>query len=113
MNKLLFVCTENKLRSPTAEFVFSEYQNIEAIGAGTNKDAECPLSGDLIEWADIIFAMEKEHKKKISVKYKSLLKNKKLVCLDISDNYKYMQPSLVELLKRIVSKHVSLPSADT
>jgi len=113
MKKFLFVCTENRLRSPTAEFAFSNYPNIEAIGAGTNNDAECPLSGDLIEWADIIFAMEKKHKRKISIKYTPLLKYKKLVCLDIPDNYEYMQSSLVELLRKAVSKHVRLPSADT
>ena len=52
---LLFVCSENRLRSPTGEEVFSKYEGINAIGAGTNSDAETPVSGDLIEWADIIF----------------------------------------------------------
>lgn len=51
---LLFVCTENRLRSPTAEAVFSNYPGIQAIGAGTNLDAETPVSGDLVEWADVI-----------------------------------------------------------
>ena len=55
---LLFVCSENRLRSPTAEEVFSEYDGVNAIGCGTNLDAETPLSGDLIEWADVIFVME-------------------------------------------------------
>ena len=59
MQRLLFVCTENKLRSPTAEVLFSSYDGIEAIGAGTNSDAATPVSGDLIEWADIILVMEK------------------------------------------------------
>jgi len=70
MKKLLFVCSENRLRSPTAEAVFSKYEGIEAIGAGTNNDALTPVSGDLIEWADIILAMEKTHRNKISKKYK-------------------------------------------
>lgn len=74
---ILFVCTENKLRSATAEAVFSTYPGITAIGAGTNKDAETSVSGDLIEWADAILVMEKIHKAKISNKYKELLKAKK------------------------------------
>ena len=78
MKKLLFVCSENRLRSPTAEAVFSEYEGVEAIGAGTNSDAETPVSGDLIEWADIILVMEKTHRNKIAKKYKELLKNKSL-----------------------------------
>ncbi len=107
--KLLFVCSENRLRSPTAEIVFSEYEGVEAIGAGTNADAETPVSGDLIEWSDVILVMEKSHRNKISKKYKELLKDKRLVCLDIPDNYECMQPELVSLLKRKVPGYVSLP----
>ncbi|MCU7806639.1 MAG: phosphotyrosine protein phosphatase [Candidatus Thiodiazotropha sp. (ex Semelilucina semeliformis)] len=105
---LLFVCSENRLRSPTGEEVFSKYGGINAIGAGTNNDAETPISGDLIEWADIIFVMEKSHKNKITRKFKSLLKDKRLVCLDILDNYERMDPALVRLLKSKVSRHVRL-----
>ena len=60
MKKLLFVCSENRLRSPTAEAVFSEYEGVEAVSAGTNDDAETPVSGDLIEWADVIFVISKK-----------------------------------------------------
>ena len=99
MKKLLFVCSENRLRSPTAESVFSQYEGIEAIGAGTNSDADTPLSGDLVEWADIILVMEKAHRNKISKKYKELLKNKRLVVLEIPDIYECMDPELIQLLK--------------
>ena len=105
---LLFVCTENKLRSATAEQVFSEYEGVESIGAGTNKDAATHVSGDLVEWADIIFAMENTHKNKISKKFQPLLKNKRLICLDIPDNYKFMDPVLIELLKKKLQQHVAL-----
>lgn len=108
MKKLLFVCSENRLRSPTAEAVFTEYEGVEAIGAGTNSDAETPVSGDLIEWADIILVMEKSHRNKISKKYKELLKDKRLVVLDIPDNYECMQPELIQLLKAKVSRVVRL-----
>lgn len=105
---LLFVCSENRLRSPTGEIVFSDYDGIFAIGAGTNSDAETPVSGDLIEWADIIFVMEKTHRSKVAKKYKDLLKNKKLACLDIPDNYECMDPELVRILKSRVSRHINL-----
>lgn len=105
---LLFVCSENRLRSPTAEAVFSEYDGIDAIGAGTNSDAETPVSGDLILWADVILAMEKTHKNKVSKKYKELLKGKRLVCLDIPDNYEYRQPELIKILKTRVPKYVRI-----
>lgn len=108
MKKLLFICSENRLRSPTAEIVFSEYEGIEAIGAGTNADAETTVSGDLIEWADIILVMEKTHRNKVSKKFKALLKNKRVITLDIPDNYDCMQPELIQLLKAKVSRVVHL-----
>lgn len=107
MKRLLFVCSENRLRSATAEAVFSEYEGVEAIGAGTNKDAVTPVSGDLIEWADIILVMETVHRDKISAKHKKLLKGKHLVVLDIPDYYQRMQPELIQLLERKVSKYLS------
>jgi len=106
MKNLLFVCSENRLRSPTAEAVFTEYEGIQAIGAGTNSDAITPVSGDLIEWADIILVMEKMHRNRISKKYKDLLKNKRLIVLDIPDNYECMDKELIQLLKVRVSRHV-------
>jgi predicted protein tyrosine phosphatase len=105
---LLFVCSENRLRSPTADEVFSKYHGVNAIGAGTNADAETPVSGDLIQWADAVFVMEKSHRSKISTKYKELLKGKRMVCLDIQDVYERMEPELVKLLKAKVPKYVRL-----
>ena len=105
---LLFVCSENRLRSPTAEAVFSKYPGIHAIGAGTNADAETPVSGDLIEWADVVFVMENSHRAKLAKKYNELLKGKRLVCLDIPDAYECMQPELIQLLKAKVPQYVRL-----
>jgi len=106
---LLFVCSENRLRSPTGAEVFSGFNEISAIGCGTNTDAETTISGDLVEWADIIFVMEKSHRNKVSKKFKELLKDKKLVCLDIPDEYDRMDPVLVRLLENRVMRHIPIP----
>ena len=103
---LLFVCSENRLRSPTAERVFSDYPGVKAIGAGTNADASTPVSGDLIAWADVVLVMEKAHRNKVAKKFRDLLKDKRLVVLDIPDQFEYMQPELVNLLKARVARHV-------
>ena len=103
---ILFVCSENRLRSPTGEEVFSKYKGVNAIGCGTNKDAKTPVSGDLIEWADIIFVMERSHRNKLSKKFKPLLKGKKLVCLDIPDEFDRMDPVLVRMLENRVMRHL-------
>lgn len=105
---LLFVCSKNRLRSPTAEAIFQEYPGVEAMSAGTNADAETPVSGDLIEWADVIFVMENSHRDKIAKKFMSQLKGKKLRVLDIPDNYDHMDPDLIKLLKSRVPRYVRL-----
>jgi predicted protein tyrosine phosphatase len=105
---ILFVCSECRLRSPTAAAVFSSYDGIEAICAGTNADAETPVSGDLIEWADLILVMERSHRNKIAKKFRDLIKGKKLSVLDIPDNYDFMDPDLVKLLKNRVPRYVRI-----
>ena len=106
MINILFVCSENKLRSVTAEIVFSDHAKINALGAGTNRDAETTVTGDLIEWADVILVMEKTHKNKVAKKFKDLLKGKKLAVLDIPDNYDVMDEELVAILKARVPRYL-------
>ena len=106
--KLLFICSENRLRSPTAESVFSDWPGVEAIGAGTNADCATPVSGDLIEWADVVLVMEGSHRNKVAKKFRAQLKRKRLVTLEIPDNYEYMDPNLVKLLEARVPRYVQL-----
>lgn len=103
---LLFVCSENRLRSPTAEKVFAEYPGVNAIGAGTNSDAPTPVSGDLIEWADVVLVMEKTHRNKIAKRFREQLKGKRLVVLNIADNYEYMEPDLIDMLRSRILRYV-------
>jgi predicted protein tyrosine phosphatase len=82
-------------------------EGVEAIGAGTSKDSETPLSGDLIDWADIILPMERVQKSKITSKYSQLLRDKKMVVLGIPDQYEYMQPELVAILESKVGRYLT------
>lgn len=107
MKKILFVCSQNKLRSPTGEAVFGNDPDIKARSAGLNNDAEVPLGTEDIEWADIIFVMEQAHKRKLRKKFRESLKNKKLICLGIPDDYDYMQPELIGLFKQNVPQFIS------
>lgn len=98
--RLLFICSRNQWRSPTAETVLNEVNDVEAISAGTNNDAETPLSGDLIIWADEIHVMEREHRKKVTQKFRSLLSEKPVRVLGIPDKYTFMDAALVALIRR-------------
>jgi len=111
--KLLFVCSRNRLRSPTAEAIFSAYDGIEALSAGTSPDAETPVSADLIEWADLVFAMERVHKRRLQQKFRPQLREKRVIVLGIPDNYKYMEPDLVRILESAVQPHLAVRSAKT
>jgi predicted protein tyrosine phosphatase len=111
MKRILFICSQNRLRSPTAEQVFSACPGLECSSAGLNNDAENPVTPELLEWAEIIFVMEKAHRSKLSTRYRNHLRNAKVVCLDIPDNYAFMDPALVELLKTKVGRF--LPQACT
>jgi predicted protein tyrosine phosphatase len=95
------------LRSPTAEQVFAQFPNVEAMSAGTNHDAETPLSGELVSWADLIFVMEKTHLTKLQKKYRASLKNARVICLNIPDDYEFMDPILVDILKTKVTRFLS------
>ena len=85
MRRILFVCSQNKLRSPTAEQIFSTRTDIEVSSAGTNHDACNPLDLEQIEWSDLIVVMEKHHRNKIQKKFYAALKSKRLIVLDIPD----------------------------
>jgi predicted protein tyrosine phosphatase len=97
--KLLFVCSRNRRRSPTAEAIFSSLEGVESLSAGTSPDAETPISADLIEWADVIFAMENVHRRRLQKSFGKILKAKKITVLGIADEYEYMDPELIRILR--------------
>ena len=106
---LLFVCSENRLRSPTAESIFSDYSGVKARSAGLGPLAGTPVSRELIEWAHVVLVMEPAHEREIERDYADLVEDTPVVSLDIPDRFPYMDPELVDLLKRKVPQHVSLP----
>jgi predicted protein tyrosine phosphatase len=105
MRRVLFICSRNRLRSPTAESVFAGPQ-IETDSAGLAPDADCVLSVEQVEWADLIFVMEKQHGVKLKQKFTASLQGKKVVCLDVPDRYQFMQPELITLLQQKVGRYL-------
>ncbi len=106
MKRFLFICSQNKLRSPTAEQIFSARADIEVSSAGTNNDAENPIDAEQVEWADVIVLMEKHHRNKLQKRFYSALKSKRLVVLDIPDEYEFMDEGLIKLLKAKMFRHL-------
>ena len=103
---VLFLCSQNRLRSPTAEQIFSDWPGVETASAGVLADADVPVSPELLQWADVIFVMERAHRTRLASRYRPWLNGKRVVCLDIPDDYDFMAPALVELLKKKVTPHL-------
>ena len=103
--KLLFVCSRNQWRSPTAEKVYSQ-KGFDTRSAGTSPRARRTVSANDVRWADCIFVMEKKHKQRLSATFARLLEYKKIVIMDIPDEYQYMDAELVEILKDSVECHL-------
>lgn len=95
---VLFVCSQNALRSPTAEQVFCDWPGIEVTSAGLNNDAGNPMTAELVEWADIIFVMERAHRNRLLKKFLRSLRAR-LIVLGIPDDYEFMDEGLTRLLK--------------
>lgn len=98
--RVLFVCTANKLRSPTAEAVFREHPGLEVLSAGTDPDAPAPLTRELVASADLIIAMETQHRERIRKKYKERPADSRIVTLHIPDEYERDDPELIALLEK-------------
>jgi predicted protein tyrosine phosphatase len=86
--------------------LFSSHPGIEVASAGTSPDAENVVSADLIEWANMIFAMESVHKLRLNKKYARLLKTRRLIVLGIPDDYEYMDKQLIAQLTKAVTPYL-------
>lgn len=113
MKRILFLCSQNRLRSPTAEQVFSGRSGIEVNSAGLDNDAETTCTPELVEWADVIFVMEKSHKNRLTKRFKKHLRDTRVVCLNIPDEYEFMQPDLVKLLQVRVERYLGTVASRT
>ena len=96
--KLLFLCSQNKRRSLTAEKIFDGYNGHEARSAGTEANARIKVTSGLLGWAEIVFCMEKKHLRRIKEKYSDKIANKQVICLHISDDYDFMDRELIDIL---------------
>jgi len=88
------------LRRPTAEQVFATWPEAETDSASLADDADPPLSADQLAWAKLILVMQASHRRRLMQRYGPSVKGKRIVLLDIRDDYDFMQPALIELFLR-------------
>ncbi|MEJ6473680.1 phosphotyrosine protein phosphatase [Pseudoalteromonas piscicida] len=100
---VLFICSRNQWRSPTAERIWKNRPGISVRSAGTSPRARRSVKVGDIEWADTILVMEEKHKSRLRAQYANLLRYKNVQVLDIPDEYQFMDDELVTLLQDSVA----------
>jgi predicted protein tyrosine phosphatase len=97
LSNLLFICSKNEWRSPTAELLFKDHPVHNARSAGTSDKARIRMSQKMIDWADVVFVMERKHRH--IIKQRFVVSNQPIIVLEIEDNYPFGDKELIEILK--------------
>ncbi|MGH1334645.1 MAG: low molecular weight protein tyrosine phosphatase family protein [Aureispira sp.] len=100
--RILFICSQNKWRSRTAEHIFKNKAGWNVRSAGTDRAARVRLNANHVNWAEVIFVMEDKHKNRLKQHFRPQLKEQEIIVLDIPDDYQYLDPELIEMLEKSV-----------
>ncbi len=110
--RILFVCTANLDRSPTAEALYAADGRYEVRSAGTAPFATVPLDRELLLWADRVFVMnEAEDCQRTWIRLRFPDVQRPIVDLDVPDRWARGDPRLVELLRKRLQPHLGQPRA--
>lgn len=104
MANLLFICSKNQWRSPTAEALFKNHSVHTARSAGTSSEARIKVNQKLIDWADVIFVMEYKHRQILKDRFE--FPSKKVTVMDITDEYRFGDAELVVLLQQALADYL-------
>lgn len=102
MTKVLFLCSRNHWRSPTAEALYQNDPRVEVQSAGISASSQRRVSERLLRWADLVLVMEHAHKSRLREHFSDLTHELRIEVLDIPDDYEFMDPELIELIRQRV-----------
>lgn len=111
IQNVLFVCAQNRIRSYTAEKMFADSNRYKIRSRGIAADARIPLTDDDLDWADVVFVMEKNHRNRIYKRFRDKAKSKRITCLYIEDIYEPMEDSLIAELRYKLSPYLEIPNS--
>jgi predicted protein tyrosine phosphatase len=97
--RILFICSRNQWRSPTAEAVCRKDPRLEVRSAGTSEKSARRLTARDLDWADVVLVMEPKHARRIRQQSRKTTSLPPIYSLDIPDEYQRMDPVLVQLLR--------------
>ena len=104
--KLLFICSRNRWRSPTAEALVKGHQSYDVRSAGTSEAARVKVNDGHVRWADMIFVMENRHRQLLLERFCDSMRPKMITVLDIPDEFGFMDEGLVALLRERLAPHL-------
>ncbi|MCS7466423.1 protein tyrosine phosphatase [Stieleria sp. ICT_E10.1] len=96
---VLFVCSKNQWRSPTAEAVYRDDPRVSVRSRGTAKSARQTIHAADLAWADLVLVMEDKHRHRLLADFPGDTKYLPIQVLHIPDDYQFMDPELVELIR--------------
>jgi predicted protein tyrosine phosphatase len=108
--RILFLCTANVDRSPTAEALYRQDERYEVRSAGVATFARVPLTRELLLWADRVFVMnedEDRHQTLVRMRFPEV--DRPVFDLDIPDQWSRGDPELVTLLLRRLKPYLGTP----
>ncbi|SHK67972.1 Predicted protein tyrosine phosphatase [Hymenobacter psychrotolerans DSM 18569] len=104
--QLLFICSQNRWRSLTAEWLFEGHAVYQARSAGTEPGARVRVTAGHLGWADVVFVMERKHADLLRQKFPEALAGKPVVTLRIPDKFQFMDHILQDLLRERLREHL-------
>ena len=104
--RVLFVCRLNRHRSATAERIFCKRNDLDVRSAGTEEDALVRVNARMLDWADVIFAMDPMQVEALRRMFPAHPALERVICLDIPDEFVFLQPALVEMLQQKLAQHL-------
>ena len=104
--RVLFICRVNRHRSATAERLFGKRPDLEVRSAGTSEDALVRVNKRMLEWADVVFTMDDQQRAALELMFPSHPVLDRLICLDIPDDFTFLDPILITLLEERVKAHL-------
>ncbi len=111
--QLLFICSRNQWRSPTAEAIWRHHPHYAVRSAGVSPKARRRVGPADLRWADIIFVMEKRHRDRLRAEFGHLLTHTPVHVLGIPDIYPYGDPALIAELEAGVARYLATRPPDS
>lgn len=109
---MLFVCTKNQVRSLTAQQVYRGRPDLEVRSAGLRDYATVPLTGELLQWADLVFVFSRRQQRVVEARFRDTAENKRVVCLHLPDRFEYKSTELIQKLTGKLRPYLGAPAAE-